>query len=82
MDQVVLKLQVRNPEKIRDQHYSKTPDQEINSWSTKYLELIIKNKSWYIHDFFEQVSNNDSLSSPFNAAAITHFNILIFLHFL
>ena len=61
----------------------------INSWSaiqqnsrsTKYLELTIKDKSWHIHDIFEPVSNNASSSSPFNAAAIAHFNFLIFWYF-
>ena len=27
-----------------DQHYSNIPDQEFKSWSTKYLNLIIKAK--------------------------------------
>ena len=81
VDQVVLKLQVLKPEKIRDRHYNKTSDQEINSWSMKYLELTIKGKSWYIHDFFKPGTNNASSSSPFNAAAIAHINILIVWYF-
>ena len=40
--------------------------------------LIAYKKKTCIHDFFEPVSNKASSSSLFNAAAIVHFNILIF----
>ena len=64
--------------KISDQHYGKISDQGFKLWSTKYLKLKIKNKSWYIHDFFEPVSYNASSTSPFNAIVIGYFDILIF----
>ena len=64
--------------KNSNQHYGKIPDKKFKSWSTKYLELKIKNKSWYIHDFFEPVSYNASSTSPFNAIVIGYFDILIF----
>ena len=51
--------------------------QEFKSWFTKYLNLIITNKSRYIHDFFESMNNNASSS-----AVIAYLNILIFWHFL
>ena len=60
--------------KNSNQHYGKIPDKKFKSWSTKYLELKIKNKSWYIHDFFEPVSNNASSTSPFNVV-IGYFDI-------
>ena len=63
--------------KIPDLDYSKIPDQEFKSWSTKYLNLIIKSKIWYIHDFFEPTNNNASSS-----AVIAYLNILIFWPFL
>ena len=44
--QVILKIRALNQEKIPHQHHSKIPDQEFKSWSSKYLKLIIKNKSW------------------------------------
>ena len=69
MDQVVLKVRVLNQEKIPDQYYSKILDQKLKSWFTKYLNLIIKNKSRYIHDFFESLNNNASSS-----AVIAYFN--------
>ena len=75
MHQVVLKIRVLVRQKISDQYYGKILDK---SWSTKYLTLKIKNKSWYIHDFFEPVSNNASLTSPFNANVIGYFDILTF----
>ena len=78
MDQVFLKLQVFISEKIPDHHNSKIHAQDIHSWSAKYLELTTKDKGWYIHDFFETVSNNASSSAPFNAADIAYFNILKF----
>ena len=81
VDQFVLELQISITEKIPDQHYSLIPVQEINYWSTEYLELTIKDKSWYNNEFLEPVSNNASSSSPFNAAAIAYFNILIFCYF-
>ena len=77
VDRVVLKIWVLNQEKKPDQYYSKIPDQEFKSWSTKYLKPIIKNKSWCIHDFFEPVSNNTS-----SIAVIAHLNILIFWLFI
>ena len=43
--------------KSSDQHSGKIVNQEFRSWSTKYLKLKIKNKSWYIHDIFEPVSS-------------------------
>ena len=58
--------------KASNQHCSKIPYQEFKSWSTKHLKLIMKNRSWYIHDFFEPVINNASSS----------LNILIFWYFL
>ena len=64
--------------KIPGQHYSKFSEQDFKSWSTKYLKLIIKKESWHIHNFFESVKNNTSLSSPFNAAVIGYFDFLIF----
>ena len=70
MDQVVLKLQLFISKKIPDQRCSKIPDQEIKYWSTKYLEMTIKDKIWYIHDFFEPVSNDASSFSSFNAAIV------------
>ena len=67
--------------KIPDQHYGKIPDQEFKLWSTKYLKLKIRSKSWYIHNFFEPVSNNESSTSPFYATVIGYFDILIFWYF-
>ena len=69
VDQVVLKVRVLNQEKIPDQYYSKILDQKFKSWFTKYLNLIIKNKSRYIPDFFESLNNNASSS-----AVIAYFN--------
>ena len=82
VQQVVFKIRVFNQEKISDQHYGKILNQELKSWSTKYLKLKIKNKSWYVHDFFEPIGNNASSTSPFNATVIDYFDILIFWHFL
>ena len=83
VDQVVLKIRVLNQEKNFRSAYGKIPDQGFKSWSTKYPKLEIKNKSWYIHDFFEPVSNNASSTSPFNATVIGYgyFDILIFTLF-
>ena len=39
---------------------------------------MIQNKSQYIHNFFEPVSNNVSLTFQFNAAVTGYFDILIF----
>ena len=64
VDQVVLKIRVLNQEKNFWSAYGKIPDQGFKSWSTKYPKLEIKSKSWYIHDFFEPVSNNASSISP------------------
>ena len=64
--------------KISDQHYGKISDQGFKLWSTKYLKLKIKNKSWYIHDIFEPLSNNASLTFPFNATVVGYFDILTF----
>ena len=64
--------------KNSNQHYGKIPNQEFKSWFTKYLKLKIKNKSWYIYDFFEPESNNVSSTSPFNATVIGYFDILTF----
>ena len=44
----------------------------------KISQTEIKNKSWYIHDFFEPESNNASSTSPFNATIIGYFDILTF----
>ena len=73
-DQVVLKIRALNQEKNSWSALVKISDQEFKSWSTKYLKLKIKNKSWYIHDFFEPVSNNASSTSPFNVV-IGYFDI-------
>ena len=67
--------------KILDQHYGKIPNQEFKLWSTKYLKLKLKNKSWYIQVFFEPVRNNASSSSLFNATVIGYFDILILWYF-
>ena len=67
--------------KIPDQHYGKIPVHEFKSWSTKYLKLKTRSKSWYIHDFFEPVSNNESSTSPFYATVIGYFDMLIFWYF-
>ena len=67
--------------KIPDQHYGKIPDQEFKLWSTKYLKLKIRSKSWYIYNFFEPVSNNESSTSPFYATVIGYFDMLIFWYF-
>ena len=80
--QVVLKIRALNQEKNSWSALVKISDQEFKSWSTKYLKLKIKNKSWCIHDFSKTISNNASSSSPFNAAVIGYFDILIFWHFL
>ena len=40
--------------------------------------MIIKDKSWYIHDFFEPVNNNAIAYYPSNAAVIAYFDILTF----
>ena len=78
MHQIVLKIGFSIRETISDQHYGKISDQEFKSWSTKYLKLKIKNKSWYIHDIFEPLSNNASLTFPFNATVVGYFDILTF----
>ena len=60
---------------------TKIPDQEFKSWSIKYLKLKIKSRSWYIHDFFKPVSKSAISTSPFNAAVLGYFDILIFWYF-
>ena len=77
-DQVVLKIRALNQEKNSWSALVKISDQEFKSWSTKYLKLKIKNKSWYIHDIFEPLSNNASLTFPFNATVVGYFDILEF----
>ena len=67
--------------KNSNQHYGKIPDQEFKLWSTKYLKLKIRSKSWYIYNFFEPVSNNESSTSPFYATVIGNFDMLIFWYF-
>ena len=69
-DQVVLKLP--------NQHYSKIPEQEFESWYTQFLELTTKDKIWYIHDFFKAVGNNAGSSSYLMLLLLA---ILIFWYF-
>ena len=78
-DQVVLKLP--------NQHYSKIPEQEFESWYTQFLELTTKDKIWYIHDFFKAVGNNAGSSSYLMLLLLVilifwYFDILISWHFL
>ena len=64
--------------KIPNQHYSKIPEQEFESWYTKFLELTTKDKIWYIHDFFKAVGNNAGSSSYLMLLLLA---ILIFWYF-
>ena len=64
--------------KSSDQHSGKTVNQEFRSWSTKYLKLKIKNKSWYIHDIFEPVS---STQVQLSLLMLLSLAILIFWYF-
>ena len=56
-------------------------DQVVKIWVLNHKKISWSAR-WYLHDFFEPVSNNASSSSPFNAAVIIiAINIFIFWYF-
>lgn len=66
----------------QSQIYSKTPNQKCFSRLMKCPEIIIKNRTWYTHDFNEAVGNNIGNSFHLMMLLLLVFNISIIIYFL